>query len=84
MDLSVSIVSYRTPLPLERCLRALELEQDHLDFDVTVVDNASADGSPEMVEREFPWISVLRNDRNVGFGAAHNEVLRNAKGRSGS
>src|SRR5207302_3121518 len=33
VDLSVSIVSYRTPLPLERCLRALELEQDHLDFD---------------------------------------------------
>ena len=81
MDLSVSIVSYRTPLPLERCLRALEAELDKLDLDVTVVDNASGDGSPEMVEREFPWITVMRNARNVGFGAAHNQVLRNASGR---
>ena len=81
MDLSVSIVSYRTPQPLERCLRALEAELDNLDLDVTVVDNASGDGSPEMVEREFPWITVMRNARNVGFGAAHNQVLRNASGR---
>ena len=80
-DLSVSVVSYRTPALLERCLSALATERQSLDMDVTVVDNASNDGSAELVERQFPWVRLIRNDRNVGFGAAHNRVLRTANAR---
>jgi len=50
-------------------------------MDVTVVDNASNDGSDQLVERQFPWVRLIRNARNVGFGAAHNQVLQTAKGR---
>jgi N-acetylglucosaminyl-diphospho-decaprenol L-rhamnosyltransferase len=52
-----------------------------MDMDVTVVDNASGDGSAEMVAEDFPWVRLIRNDRNVGFGAAHNQALRAASRR---
>jgi GT2 family glycosyltransferase len=80
-DLSVSVVSYRTPALLRRCLAALEAERAQLDMEVTVVDNASGDGSAEMVSAEFPWVRLIRNVRNAGFGAAHNQAMRTAVGR---
>src|ERR1700682_6100932 len=80
-DLSVSVVSYRTPALLRQCLGSLERDRTTLDLHVTVVDNASGDGSPELVAAEFPWVRLIRNDRNVGFGAAHNQVLRVFSGR---
>lgn len=80
-DLSVSIVSFRTPGPLRSCLAALATERQALDLDVTVVDNASGDGSAEMVRREFAWVKVVENHNNVGFAAAHNQVLREAHAR---
>jgi GT2 family glycosyltransferase len=80
-DLSVSVVSFRTPALLRQCLRALETERERVDMDVTVVDNASGDGSAEMVAAQFGWVRLIRNERNVGFGAAHNQVLRSAAGR---
>jgi N-acetylglucosaminyl-diphospho-decaprenol L-rhamnosyltransferase len=80
-DLSVSVVSYRTPALLRQCLGALERERAQMDMDVTVVDNASGDGSAEMVADDFAWVRLIRNDRNLGFGAAHNQALRIAEGR---
>jgi N-acetylglucosaminyl-diphospho-decaprenol L-rhamnosyltransferase len=80
-DLSVSVVSYRTPAPLRECLKALERERSLLEMDVTVVDNASGDGSAEMVAADFRWVHLIRNDRNLGFGAAHNQAMRLANGR---
>ena len=46
-----------------------------------MVDNASSDGSPEMVEREFPQVRLLRSTVNLGFGAANNLALAQATGR---
>jgi len=81
VDLAVSIVSYRTPGLVRNCLRALDAARDEVELDVTVVDNASGDGSEDIVRREFPWVRVIANARNVGFGAAHNQVLREAAAR---
>ncbi len=80
-DLAVSIVSFRTPDLLRRCLDALAAQREQLDLQVIVVDNTSEDGSPELVEHEFPWVRLIRNARNVGFGAAHNQALRAADAR---
>ncbi len=82
-DLAVSIISYRTPELLRQCLEALQRDTQAggLTVEVTVVDNASGDGSPELVEREFPWVRLIRNPRNAGFGAAHNQALRDATAR---
>src|SRR5579864_7601884 len=79
MELTVSVVSYRTPELLRQCLAALEREA--LELEVFVVDNASGDGSVDMVRAEFPSANVIENTRNVGFGAAHNQALRRAHGR---
>ena len=81
IELSVSVISYRTPVLLKQCLEALEAERTSVDMDVTVVDNASGDGSADMVADQFPWVRIIRNRQNVGFGAAHNQALRRATGR---
>jgi GT2 family glycosyltransferase len=80
-DLSVSVVSYKTRTLLGECLDALAQQRDSIDMDVTVVDNASSDGSAEMVAERFPWVHLIRNAYNRGFGAAHNQALANAPGR---
>lgn len=72
---SVIVVSFNTCEKLRRCLTALGAEHQ-----VIVVDNASADGSPEMVQTEFPHVKVIANAENGGFGAANNQGLAVATG----
>jgi N-acetylglucosaminyl-diphospho-decaprenol L-rhamnosyltransferase len=80
-ELAVSVVSYRTPALVRQCLSVLERERSEIAMQVTVVDNASGDGSAEMVADQFPWVQLIRNERNLGFGAAHNQALRSADAR---
>jgi N-acetylglucosaminyl-diphospho-decaprenol L-rhamnosyltransferase len=81
-ELSISVVSYRTPTLLRACLQALEREcaASQWQCEVFVIDNASGDGSADLVETEFPNVWLIRNEHNVGFGAAHNQALRLARG----
>jgi N-acetylglucosaminyl-diphospho-decaprenol L-rhamnosyltransferase len=80
-ELSVSVVAFRAPQLLRECLSALAEERSSVDLEVTVVDNASRDETIGMLESEFPWVHVIANDANAGFGAAHNQALRRATGR---
>jgi GT2 family glycosyltransferase len=75
LDLEVAIVSHGAEALLRRCLRSLELHPATGTMRVTVVDSGSPDGTPDMVEREFPRVRLLRRD-NIGFSAANNVVLR--------
>lgn len=76
MDLEVVIVSHRAEGLLRNCLRSLAAHPPATAaMRVTVVDSGSPDGTPDMVEREFPQVRLLRRD-NVGFSAANNVVLR--------
>jgi hypothetical protein len=70
--LEIIIVSYNTRALLEACIRSLEEARLPAGCRVVVVDNASTDGSAEMAETGFPWVEVLRNDRNRGFACANN------------
>lgn len=78
-DVSVTICSWNTKEDLRRCLASL-MEQEGVNLEVIVVDNASEDGSPEMVESEFPEAILIRNQTNVGFGAGHNLAFAQASG----
>jgi GT2 family glycosyltransferase len=80
-DLSVSVVTYRTPELLRRCLTALAAERPSVEMEVFVVDNASDAETGALIRDEFGWIHLIRNPSNVGFGAAHNQALRQAHGR---
>lgn len=70
-DLAVIVVSYNSAGYLRACLRSVYAHAGAIDLDVVVVDNASADGSAELVEAEFPAARVLRNE-NRGFAHANN------------
>src|SRR6185436_17909406 len=74
-DLDVVIVSHGAEGLLRRCLRSLADHPASGETRVTVVDSGSPDSTPDMVEREFPWVRLIR-EQNIGFSAANNIVLR--------
>lgn len=78
--LSVVIVSYNTAALLARCVRSV-LADAPAGTEVFVVDNASRDGSADMVRRAFPSVRLIANNDNNGFAAAANQALRPARGR---
>jgi N-acetylglucosaminyl-diphospho-decaprenol L-rhamnosyltransferase len=73
--LPVVVVSYNTRDLLRKCLYALARSMD-VALDVIVVDNASPDGSADMVRAKFPSVRLLAQDVNLGFAAASNVALR--------
>jgi GT2 family glycosyltransferase len=77
---TVIVLNYNGVHLLPPCLEALA-KQDLPDgkMDVWVVDNDSKDDSLEMLSRDFPWVRVIRNDRNAGFGGGNNVGMRVAK-----
>ncbi len=87
-SVSVIVVSFNTRELLRECLQTLVIECGLLPLgesaEVLVVDNASADGSAEMVEREFSGagtpVRIIRNDVNLGFGVANNLAIEAAQG----
>jgi GT2 family glycosyltransferase len=79
--LSVSIVNYNTREQLRSCLVALASATADLDVEIRVVDNASSDGSAEMVFAEFPDVDLRALPTNVGFAAGNNEGVRGARGK---
>lgn len=80
-DLSIIIVSYNTCGLLRDCLRSLPAGIRTCRYESFVVDNASRDGSAEMVEQEFPNARLIRNPLNGGFAQANNLALKEATGR---
>lgn len=80
-DLSIVIVEWNTIDMLRDCLASVFANRNELALQVIVVDNASADGSPEMVEDEFPEVEQIRNQDNLGFAAANNQGFEISNGR---
>lgn len=76
---TVAVVSWNTREPLARCLRSLEPEAEAERAEVWVVDNASSDGSAELIGRDFPWVSLVASPDNLGFGAAVNLVAERTR-----
>ncbi len=80
MELSVIIVTYNTAGFLGPCLDSV-LAEPPLEKEVFVVDNASRDGGPDLVERGYPAVHLIRNSANRGFAAANNQALPLCRGR---
>jgi N-acetylglucosaminyl-diphospho-decaprenol L-rhamnosyltransferase len=81
MDLSVVIVSWNVCDLLRRCLASVWQGAGTLALEVVVVDNASSDGSPDMVSTEFPQVRLITNRENRGFASANNQGLAVSQGR---
>lgn len=81
MDLTVIIVSYNAGHLLDECLKSVKNASQKLKVETYVVDNNSADGSAEMVKKEFPWVNLIANNSNNGFSKANNQAIKLAKGK---
>lgn len=79
-ELSITICSWNTIDDLRACLQSLRENQDEANFEVLVIDNASSDGSPDMVEQEFPEFRLLRQTTNLGFTGGHNLAIKERRG----
>ncbi len=77
--LTISIVNYNAGEYLISCLESLRKVKQEIDFEVYVVDNASSDGSAEKAKNKFPEFNFIINKDNLGFGKAHNLVLRKSE-----
>ena len=78
--ISVIIINWNTRALLPLCLETLRTAAGDLAYDVWLVDNASTDGSVEMVRTNFPEVHLIANAANLGFAAANNQAMAAARG----
>ena len=69
-DILVIIVSYNFERWMEKCLGSLQ--QSAMPVDVVVIDNASQDNTTHRIRNEYPWVHLIANNENLGFGQANN------------
>src|SRR5579883_2112437 len=77
--ISVTIVTYNSGRFIKRCLESV-LAQRYTNKEIIVVDNASTDGTIDILEQFEDRIRVYYNDDNIGFAAAQNQAIRLSNG----
>jgi N-acetylglucosaminyl-diphospho-decaprenol L-rhamnosyltransferase len=84
-DLAVIVVSWNVRNYLADCLRSVyaDLHRSDLRGEVWVVDNASTDGTRQLLDNLFDHTRLIANENNPGFGAANNQALRQILGQEG-
>jgi len=81
MDLSVIVVNHNTRQLLVDCLNSVYDTLEGHSFEVLVVDNASTDGSQEVIKERFPQAILIACPLNLGFACANNLAIKRARGR---
>jgi hypothetical protein len=81
MDVSIIIVAWNVRQLLHNCLKSVYEQTNEISFEVIYVDNASQDGSTQMVAEEFPQVRIIQNNQNKGFIRANNQGIEIAGGR---
>ncbi|MCX6026986.1 MAG: glycosyltransferase family 2 protein [Chloroflexi bacterium] len=81
VELSVILVTHQSREVLADCLRSIAAHPPPGAYEILVVDNASTDGTREMLAADFPTAMVIANETNLGFAYANNQALRSAQGR---
>jgi GT2 family glycosyltransferase len=79
--LSIIISSYNTRDVLADCLRSIERHRPTGLYEIILVDDASVDGTSEMVRTQFPAVRLLRNEENRHYTASNNRALHQARGQ---
>lgn len=78
MQLTIIIVSFNTKDLLRKAVKSIPTKPD---WEVIVVDNASTDGSVEMLKEEFPGVKLITNSENLGFAKANNQGIKTSSGK---
>lgn len=79
MKLAVVILSFNTKELLQDCLSSIFEKKWQTDFEVWLVDNGSADGSAQMVKKNFPKVKLIESKENLGFTGGNNLALKKAQ-----
>jgi GT2 family glycosyltransferase len=81
--LSIVIITKDTKELLEQLLRSIEKDGSLRSSlkEIIIIDNASVDGTGDMIHNEFPWTIYVRNDRNMGFAASANQGIDRSNGK---
>jgi len=79
-ELSIIIVSMNTADLLKQCLNSIFPLLHEVSSEVLVVDNNSSDGSVEMCEKSFPYVKLIKNSKNYGYGHANNQGISASTG----
>jgi GT2 family glycosyltransferase len=80
-DISIVIVSWNAKKYLEECLTSLARSEGGLSIEIIVADNASSDGSDEMVRSQFPYVKLIQTGANLGFSKGNNVAIPLATGK---
>ena len=78
-ELSIIILNYNTKELLEDCLNSVKDHMSEVNLEVIVSDNASNDGSPEMIKKKFPWVKYTEGP-NEGFSKGNNRARNLVEG----
>jgi GT2 family glycosyltransferase len=78
--LSIVIVSWNAQDYLLRCLKLIMAETSDFEVEIIVVDNASTDGTPELIREFFPQVKLICNGKNLGFAKANNIAIKESTG----
>ena len=81
IDLSIIIVNYNVKEFLLNLLDSIRKSSGNISKEIFVVDNASNDGSCELIAQKYPDVKLIQNSKNVGFGSANNQALQIAQGK---
>lgn len=77
---SIIILSYNTKDLLRSCLHSLQKQVKNLSYEVIIVDNNSSDDSVQMLKKEFPSVTLVESQENLGFSKGINLGAAHAKG----
>lgn len=80
MQVSILIVTYQAVSHIAECLVSIQQHTRDITYEVIVADNHSSDGTVELLRTRFPWVHVIQNEKNLGFGTANNRAAALASG----
>lgn len=78
---SISIVTYNNDKVIKKCLQNIFQNINNIDFELIIVDNNSSDSTVSIIEKDFKNVRLIKNNRNIGFGAAHNIAIKLGRGK---
>jgi GT2 family glycosyltransferase len=81
LELSIIVVTYNSRRHVRDCLESVQRTAGGIGHEVIVVDNASQDGTPNIIRNEFPNVRLIANPENLGFAHGNNQGISQSQGR---